>query len=245
MIACLISFRFFIQSFWRCYSFDFYLGYLDSHRNFCTRFAKCANSQYTYYKIIILCCITQFLLYGIAFFFISQSINLLWRQWALRSPICYCIPAWFVDCGSYWSCGLADLVASSMVEIIPSYLSYLRSLAYLPACLPRNLYIPLFSRNPTSISQPLITSTYDCLSACLAIFISHHSFMRNSTSISRFHRSPSIERASSISHSISCRTRKNLLRNMNSSTMHTKIQLSSQQRLQNAGADHWRKWQKQ
>ena len=142
MVACLVPSRFFIQGFWRRYSFDFYLGYLGPRRDFCTGFAKCANSWYTYYGVTILCCVTQFLLYGIAFFFIGQSINLLWRQRALGSPICYCIPAWFVDCGSYWSCGLADLVASSMVEIIPSYLSYLQS----PTCLPRDLYIPLFSR---------------------------------------------------------------------------------------------------
>ena len=101
LIACLISFRFFIQGFWRCYSFDFYLNYLDSCRNFCTEFVKCANSWYTYYEIIILCCITQFLLYDIAFFFIDQSINLLWQQQALKSSICYCISAWFVDCDSY------------------------------------------------------------------------------------------------------------------------------------------------
>ena len=135
MIACLISFRFFIQSFWRCYFFDFYLNYLNSHRNFCIRFAKCANSWYTYYRIIILCCVTQFLLHDIAFFFIDQLINLLWWQQALKSSIYYCISAWFVDCDFYWSCELADLIVSSMIEIILLYLSYLQLLVYLSVCL--------------------------------------------------------------------------------------------------------------
>ena len=151
--------------------FWFLPGLSRSLQGFLHRVHQCANSRYTYYGVTILCCVTQFLLYGIASFFIGQSINLLWRQWALGSPICYCIPAWFVDCGSYWSCGLADLVASSMIKIIPSYLSYLQ----LPICLPRDLYIPLFSRNPISISQSLITSTYNRLPACLAISISHYS----------------------------------------------------------------------
>ena len=73
----------------------------------------------------------------------------------------------------------------------------------LPACLSRDLYIPLFSRNPTSISQPLITPTYNHLPACLPRDLYISLFSRNLTPISRFHRPPSIERVSPISHSTS------------------------------------------
>ena len=92
----------------------------------------------------------------------------------------------------------------------------------LPICLSCDLYISLFSRNLTSISQPLITSIYDHLSVCLSCDFYISLFLWNLTPISHFHWLLSIERASSISHSTSCTTR-------------VRTQLSSQQRPQNTG----------
>ena len=69
------------------------------------------------------------------------------------------------------------------------------------------LYIPLFSRNPTSILQSLITSTYNHLSVYLPCDLYISLFSRNLTPISHFHQLPSIWKASSISHSTSCTTR--------------------------------------
>ena len=84
-------------------------------------------------------------------------------------------------------------------------ISLLSTITCLSICLSFcDFYISLFLWNSISISQFLITFIYDYLFVCLFCNFYISLFSQNLTLISHFHWLSSIERVSSISHSISC-----------------------------------------